>query len=155
LSSRWIQVCYSWSFKLLDGLASLVSAQTSCEHHGKFVIIIPLGGTHSKWPWLWALLSPLGEEHRGSWAPSLESFLNGDVAPLGVNFGKQILSLSCAPYLFYWLFACETNFLGFVSRARQLVRNTPKVPLALLNLLDLNYSINISFLCTMFHTRIV
>jgi hypothetical protein len=58
-------------------------------------------------------VSPLGEEHRGSRAPSLESFLNRDVASLGVNFGKQILSLSCAPYLFYWLFACETNFLGF------------------------------------------
>jgi hypothetical protein len=84
----------------------------SCEHHGKFVIIIPLGGTHSKWPWAWALVSPLGEEHRSSWAPSLELFLNGDVASLGVNFGKQIYISPCALYLSCHLFACETNFLG-------------------------------------------
>jgi hypothetical protein len=83
----------------------------SCEHHGKIVIIFPLGGTHSKWPWAWALVSPLGEEHRSSSALSLKLFLNGDVAPLGVNFGKQISP--CTLYLSFYLFACETNFLGF------------------------------------------
>jgi hypothetical protein len=80
-----------------------VSAQASCEHHEKFVIVIALGGTLSKWPWVWALVSPLGEEHRGSWAPSLESFLNEDVAPMGVNFKKQITVLSCLLYLHFSL----------------------------------------------------
>jgi hypothetical protein len=56
----------------------------------------------------------LGEEHKGSWVPSLEFFLNGDVAPLGVNSGKQILASSCHLTLNYRLFACETNILGFV-----------------------------------------
>ena len=53
------------------------------------------------------------EEHRGSWAPSLESFLNGDVTPSGVNFGKQILVSFVLVYLISLLFACETSFLGF------------------------------------------
>jgi len=55
----------------------------------------------------------LEEEHRGSWAPSLESFLNGDVAPSGVNFGKQILVSFVLVYLISLPFACETSFLGF------------------------------------------
>ena len=59
------------------------------------------------------MISPLEEEHRGSWAPSLESFLNGDVAPSGVNFGKQILVSFVLIYLISLLFACETSFLGF------------------------------------------
>ena len=76
----------------------------------KFVIFIPLGGTHSKWSWAWALVSPLGEEHRSSWAPSLELFLNGDVAPSGVNFEKQIL---CHLVLLYLIFVCKSTLLGF------------------------------------------
>ena len=59
------------------------------------------------------MISPLEEEHRGSWAPSLESFLNGDVAPSGVNFGKQILISFVLVYLISLSFACETSFLGF------------------------------------------
>ena len=59
------------------------------------------------------MISPLGEEHRGSWAPSLESFLNRDISPLGVNFGKQILVSFVLIYLISLLFACETSFLGF------------------------------------------
>ena len=43
----------------------------------------------------------------------LELFFNGDAAPLGVNFEKQFV-VSLSPfYLSSWLFACETNFLGF------------------------------------------
>ena len=59
------------------------------------------------------MISPLEEEHRGSWAPSLESFLNRDVAPSSVNFGKQILVSFVLVYLILLLFACETSFLGF------------------------------------------
>ena len=84
-----------------------------CGLHGKFVSFIPLRGTHSKWPRSWALVSPLGEEYRGSWAPSHELFLNGDVAPLGVNFEKQILVSFVLVYLISLLVACETSFLGF------------------------------------------
>ena len=59
------------------------------------------------------MITPLGEEQRGSSASSLESFLNGDVAPSGVNFGKQIIVSFVLTYLISWLFACETSFLGF------------------------------------------
>ena len=69
----------------------------------------------------------LGEEHRGSWASSLESFLNGDVAPLGVNFGKQIechlfsllISRSCWPWTrfvpiyFCGVFLCARPLAGY------------------------------------------
>ena len=69
----------------------------------------------------------LGEEHRGSWALSLESFLNGDVAPLGVNFGKQIechlfsllISRSCWPWTHFVLiyfcgvFLCARPLAGY------------------------------------------
>jgi hypothetical protein len=47
---------------------------------------------------------------------------------------------------------CHTTIV-LVSRAKQLVRNAPKVLLACLNLLDLNCSINILLVCTLFHTR--
>ena len=79
----------------------------------KFVLSIPLGRAHSKWPWAWASVSPLGEEYRGSWAPSVEHFLNGDVTPLGVNFGKQIFVSMSPHYLNSWSFDWETNLLGF------------------------------------------
>jgi len=45
--------------------------------------------------------------------PSLEPFLNGDVAPSGVNFGKQISVSLVLFYLISLLFACENTFLGF------------------------------------------
>ena len=84
-----------------------------CEQLKKFVSFIPHRGIHSKWPWAWEVISPLGEEFRGSWVPSLEPFLNGDVAPSGVNFGKQISVSLVLFYLISLLFACENTFLGF------------------------------------------
>ena len=74
----------------------------------------------------------LGEEHRGSWASSLESFLNGDVAPLGVNFGKQIeclefllfISRSCwlwtrfVPIYFCGVFLCARPLAGYSRNYR-------------------------------------
>jgi len=97
-----------------------------CVRPEKFVIFISLQGTHSKWPWAWEVISPSGEEHRGSWAAFLESFLNGDVAPLSVNFRKQIdcilflLFLTCprwlwahfVPIYFCGVFLCGISLAG-------------------------------------------
>ena len=68
----------------------------------------------------------VGEEHRDCWLSTLESFLNGDVAPLGVNFGKQIecllflLFLTCScwlcarfiPIYFCGVFLCGRSLAG-------------------------------------------
>ena len=66
----------------------------------------------------------LGEEHRGSWALSLESFLNGDVAPLGVNFGKQIechlFSLLISRSYWPWTHFVPIYFSGVFLCARPL-----------------------------------
>ena len=83
--------------------------------------------SHSKWPLSWEVISPLGEEHRDSWASTLESFLNEDVSPLGVNVGKQIecllvlLFLTCScwlwarfePIYFCGVFRCGRSLVGY------------------------------------------
>ena len=83
--------------------------------------------SHSKWLRAWEVISPLGEEHRDSWASTLESFLNEDVSPLGVNFGKQIeclmlllfISRSCWPWTrfvpiyFCGVFLCARPLAGY------------------------------------------